>query len=296
MGTCSCASRHENIFLPREAEIMRAARATETEKHFTLKMKDGAMAYAPGQILEVSLHGYGEIPIGFASSPTRGEGDPSASRRPAAAPGCRTFDIVVRTVGRVSTAINRLEQGQSLFVRGPLGNGFNLNLLRGHPVLVVAAGIGLCPTRSLIQYILDRRGEFGPFTLFFGVKHPKEQLFLDDLARWRVSSDVAYLETVDRPDENWKGNVGVITTLFRKTRFTPDTRVVVCGPPVMYRFVIAELDGMRIPHENIFLDLERRMKCGIGKCGHCQVNDKYVCLDGPVFSYAEVENLEELFS
>ncbi len=280
MGTCSCASRYDNIFLPREAEIVRAMRVTETEKHFTLKMKDGAMAYAPGQILEVGLHGYGEIPIGFASSPTR----------------IHTFDIVVRTVGRVSTALNRLEQGQSLFVRGPLGNGFDLDVLRGHPVLVVAAGIGLCPTRSLIQYILDRRSEFGHFTLFFGVKHPKEQLFLDDLKRWRESKDVEFLETVDRPDEHWKGNIGVITTLFRKTRFTPDTRVVVCGPPIMYKFVIAELDGIGIPHEHIFVDLERRMKCGLGKCGHCQMNDKYVCLDGPVFSYAEVEHLEELFS
>ncbi len=280
MGTCSCASRYDNVFLPREAEIIRAARVTETEKHFTLKMKDGAMQYAPGQILEVSVHGYGEIPIGFASSPTR----PS------------TFDIVVRTVGRVSTAINTLDAGKSLFVRGPLGKGFNLDLLRGHPVLIVAAGIGLCPTRSLIQYILDRRSEFGAFTLFFGVKHPKEQLFLDDLGRWRASKDVDFHETVDRPDEKWTGNVGVITTLFRKVKVTPDTRVVVCGPPVMYKFVIAELDAVGIPHGNIFVDLERRMKCGIGKCGHCQMNDKYVCLDGPVFSYAEVEHLEELFS
>ena len=293
MGTCSCASLHENIFLPREAEIIRAARVTETEKHFTLKMKDGSMQYAPGQILEVSVHGYGEIPIGFASSPTRGEGGaPNA----AAALGCRTFDIVVRTVGRVSTAVNRLDKGESLFVRGPLGKGFNLDLLRGHPVLIAAAGIGLCPTRSLIQYILDRRSEFDRFTLFFGVKHPKEQLFLDDLARWRTSADVEFLETVDRPDEAWKGHVGVITTLFRKATFTRDTRVVVCGPSIMYKFVIAELDGIGIPHENIFVDLERRMKCGIGKCGHCQMNDKYVCLDGPVFSFAEVEHLEELFS
>ena len=173
MGTCSCASRYDNIFLPREAEILRAARVTETEKHFTLKMKEGAMHYAPGQILEVGLHGYGEIPIGFASSPTRPH----------------TFDIVVRTVGRVSTAVNKLEKGDSLFVRGPLGTGFNLDLLRGNPVLIVAAGIGLCPTRSLIQYILDRRHEFGRFTLFFGCRSPKEQLFHDDLNRWRESAD-----------------------------------------------------------------------------------------------------------
>jgi sulfhydrogenase subunit gamma (sulfur reductase) len=280
MGTCSCASRYDNIFLPREAEILRATRVTETEKHFTLKMKDGAMQYAPGQILEVGLLGYGEIPIGFASSPTRPN----------------TFDIVVRTVGRVSTAVTRLDKGDSVFVRGPLGTGFSLDLLRGNPVLIVAAGIGLCPTRSLIQYITDRRSEFGRFVLFFGCRTPKEQLFLDDLKRWREGSDVEFYETVDRPDETWKADVGVITTLFKKVSVTPNTRVVVCGPPVMYKFVIAELDGIGIPHDHIFVDLERRMKCGLGKCGHCQMNDKYVCLDGPVFSYAQVEHLEELFS
>jgi sulfhydrogenase subunit gamma (sulfur reductase) len=292
MGTCSCASGYENIFLPREAEIVTAARVTELEKHFTLKMRDGAMQYAPGQILEVSVNGYGEIPIGFASSPTREGGVPNA----APALGCRSFDIVVRTVGRVSTAVNRLEQGQSLFVRGPLGKGFKVDEMKGHPVLVVAAGIGLCPTRSLIQYILDCRSEFDRFTLFYGVKTPMEQLFLDDLKRWRASADVEFLETVDRADETWKGNVGVITTLFPRTEITPDTRVVICGPPVMYKFVVAELDGIGVPHEHIYVDLERRMKCGLGKCGHCQMNDKYVCLDGPVFSLAEVEHLEELFS
>ncbi len=270
----------DNVFLPREAVIVRATQITQAEKHFTLRMREGTMRFQPGQILEVSVNGYGEIPIGFASSPTRQA----------------TFDIVVRTVGRVSAAVNRLESGDSLFVRGPLGHGFDIDAMRGHPVLVVAGGIGLCPTRSLIQYILDRRSEFGDFKLFFGAKTPQEQLFLDDLAKWRHSDDVEYYETVDRPDASWKGNVGVITTLFRKTEISPDTRVVVCGPPVMYKFVIAELEGLRIPHSNIYLDLERRMKCGIGKCGHCQINDTYVCIDGPVFSYDRIENLEEAFS
>ena len=275
------ASVEPNIFLPREATILRAEKVTATEKHFTLQMADGApMEFAPGQILEVSLHGYGEIPIGFASSPTRKN----------------TFDIVVRTVGRVSSAVNRLEKSQSLFVRGPLGKGFQLDQLRGHPVLIVAGGIGLCPTRSLIQYILDRRSEFGPFTLFFGARTPKEQLFLDDLARWRAADDVAYYETVDRGDPDWKGNVGVITTLFKKAAIAQDTRVIICGPPVMYKFVMMELDRLHIPHDHVFVDLERRMKCGLGKCGHCQINEKYVCFDGPVFAYDQIEHLEEAFA
>ncbi len=270
----------ENIFMPREATIVRAEQATPTEKHFTLAMKDGrAMEFQPGQIVELGLFGYGEIPIGFASSPTRTE----------------SFDLVVRSVGRVSKAINRLTGGDSVWVRGPLGHGFDLAGLRGQDVLIVAGGIGLCPTRSLIQYILDRRDEFGRFILFYGTREPCLQLFRDDLACWRGADDVEYFETVDVGDDTWTGNVGVITTLFPKVELTPETRAVVCGPPIFYRFVVRELDLIGVPRENVFVDLERRMKCGVGKCGHCQINDKYVCVDGPVFSFAEVQDLEEAF-
>ena len=270
----------ENIFLPREATIVRSVQATPTETHFTLKMADGQpMEYEPGQIVELSLFGYGEIPIGIASSPTRKN----------------TFDLVVRSVGRVSGAVGKLDKGESVYVRGPLGHGFPLTELRGHDVLIVAGGIGLCPTRSLIQYILDRRDEFKRFVLFYGAREPGLQLFTDDLAKWRTANDVEYYETVDKSDPSWSGNVGVITTLFPQVELTPQTRAVICGPPIFYRFVIRELDMIGIPRENVFADLERRMKCGVGKCGHCQINDKYVCVDGPVFSFADVQALEEAF-
>jgi NAD(P)H-flavin reductase len=268
----------ENIFLPREAKIVRTAQPTPMERHFTLKMADGKpMKFEPGQIVELSLFGYGEIPLGLASSPTRES----------------TFDLFVRTVGRVSTALTRMENGQSLYVRGPLGRGFDLQKLRGHDVIIIAGGIGLCPTRSLIQYILDRRSEFKRFILFYGARDPKQQLFLEDLADWRQSKDIEYFETVDKGDPSWKGNVGVITTLFPKVKLGPDTRAVICGPPVMFRFVIRELDKIGVARENIFVDLERRMKCAVGKCGHCQINDKYVCVDGPVFSFSEIQDLKE---
>ena len=270
----------ENIFMPREATIVRCVQATPTEKHFTLKMTDGQpIEYEPGQIVELSLFGYGEIPIGVASSPTR----------------TKTFDLVVRAVGRVSGAVTKLGQGDQVFVRGPLGHGFDLTRLRGQDVLIVAGGIGICPTRSLIQYILDRRGEFKRFILFYGAREPGLQLFTDDLAKWRSTHDVEFYETVDKGDPGWAGNVGVITTLFPKVELSPNTRAVICGPPIFYRFVIRELDMIGIPRENVLVDLERRMKCGVGKCGHCQINDKYVCVDGPVFSFADVQGLEEAF-
>ena len=282
--TCACGGKavakdaKPNIFLPQEAKIIRVEKTTEAERIFTLRLADESrMKFEPGQILEVGLMGYGEIPLGLASSPTRE----------------KTFDIVVRSVGRVSQAINCLGQGDTLQVRGPWGKGFPLENLRGHDLLIIAGGIGLCPTRSLIQYALDRRQEFKRFILFYGARDPKQQLFLADLADWRKSKDVEYHETVDKGDLSWKGNVGVITSLFNKTKIDPGARVVICGPPIMFKFVIRELDKLGIAHSNIYVDLERRMKCGVGKCGHCQMNDKYVCTDGPVFAVSEIEHLEE---
>lgn len=273
-----CLCEKESLFLPRQAKILHISQPTESERHFTLQMTDGEpFEFEPGQILEVGVMGYGEIPIGIASSPTR--------------PG--TFDIVVRTVGRVTTAINNKNVGDTLTVRGPLGHGFPVDELRGKDVLIVAGGIGLCPTRSLIQYIMDTREDFGRFVLFYGARDPLQLLFTEDRVQWRASKVVEYHETVDRADVHWSGNVGVIPTLFHKVHIAPETRVVICGPPVMFRYVIAELDAIGVPRENIYVDLERRMKCGVGKCGHCQINDKYVCIDGPVFTFAEIESLEE---
>ena len=269
---------HESLFVPREARIIHTSQTTATEKHFTLQLADGGtLDFVPGQILEVGVMGYGEIPIGLASSPTRRYG----------------FEIVVRTVGRVSTAINSKDVGDSLWIRGPLGHGFDLDALRGQNVLIVAGGIGICPTRSLIQYVADRREEFGRFVLFYGARDPMQLLFPEDRGVWRAAYGIEYHETVDRADVSWTGNVGVITTLFKTTHLEQDTRVVICGPPVMFEFVIRELDAIGIPRENIYVDLERRMKCGVGKCGHCQINDKYCCIDGPVFTYSEIQALEE---
>jgi sulfhydrogenase subunit gamma (sulfur reductase) len=278
-STGSQAVEHENLFLPREAKILRTSKPTATEKHFTLQLADRtALDFVPGQILEVGVMGFGESPIGIASTPTRPD----------------SFDIVVRTVGRVTTAINSKEVGDSLWIRGPLGHGFDLDELRGQNVLIVAGGIGLCPTRSLVQYILDRRDEFGRFTLFYGARDPMQLLFSECRNEWRGSGVMDYHETVDRADMTWTGNVGVIPTLFHKTtHLDPDTRVVICGPPVMFKYVLDECDKLGIPRENIFVDLERRMKCGVGKCGHCQINDKYCCIDGPVFTFATIHELEE---
>lgn len=275
-----CDCNNDNLFLPQVCDIIDAKMITSSEKHFTLKLQNGGkLNYQPGQILEVGKFGYGEIPLGLASSPSNGNG---------------TFDLVVRVLGKVSKALGDLKTGDTVTVRGPLGNGFPVEDFKGNDVLIVAGGIGLCPVRSMILYILDNRDDFGKFTLFFGAKSPSELLFEEDLEVWRCNKCMQYLETVDVPDKAWSGNVGVITTLFPKAEdLHADTRVIVCGPPIMYKFVIGELDKIGIPRSNVYVDLERRMKCGVGKCGHCQINDQYVCMDGPVFRFSDIENLEE---
>ncbi len=225
---CTCNHSDESIFLPQVAEIIDAQMITASEKHFKLKLQNGErFDYEPGQIVEAGLFGYGEVPLGLASSPTNGE----------------SFDLVVRVLGKVTKALGELTAGDTMTIRGPLGNGFPVDEFKGNDVLIIAGGIGLCPVRSMIEYILHHRDDFGKFTLFFGAKTPSDLLFEEDLEAWRCESCMDYLETVDTPDAAWKGNVGVITTLFDKAKdITPETKVIICGPPIMYKFVIAELD------------------------------------------------------
>jgi NAD(P)H-flavin reductase len=164
----------------------------------------------------------------------------------------------------------------------------------GKDILFVCAGLGLAPLRSLINQVLDERGKYDRVIILYGCKHPSEILFQDELDEWAARSDVEFHMTVDRADENWKGNVGGITTLFPKIKvYARNTVAAVVGPPVVYRFALMELLGKGIPEGNIWMSLERRMKCGVGKCGHCQMNHVYTCQSGPWFSYTEIKGIEE---
>jgi NAD(P)H-flavin reductase len=166
--------------------------------------------------------------------------------------------------------------------------------MKGKDILLIAGGIGLFPLRSLIQYVLDKRENYGRIMLLLGARSPTERMFTEELEEWLRSPAIEYMETVDKGDENWTGNVGVITTLIPKVRVdAKNTIAVVVGPPVMYRFVINELKKLGLADEHIVLSLERRMKCGVGKCGHCQINGVYVCQEGPVFSLEQLRGLRE---
>jgi sulfhydrogenase subunit gamma (sulfur reductase) len=194
----------------------------------------------------------------------------------------------------VTNALHRMKPGSTVGIRGPFGNGFPVDKMRGKDLLLVPAGIGLAPLRSLIHQVLDERDSFGRFIILYGARDASLLLFKDELAQWGARDDVELHVTVDRGDESWGGNVGVITTLFPRITVNPrDTVAVTVGPPVMYRFVLIEFLSKGIQDSRIFLSLERRMKCGLGKCGHCQINSVYVCQKGPVFSYAQLKELPE---
>jgi len=266
-------------YQPTLAEVVKIEQLTEREKLFTLHLEDGRdLGHRAGQFVEVSVFGIGEAPISVTSSPTRNG----------------TFELCVRQVGDVTGALHRMKPGATVGVRGPFGNGFPLDKMRGKDLLFAPGGIGLPPLRSVINQVLDERESFGRVIILYGARNPSELLFRDELAQWEARDDVEFHITVDRGDESWTGNVGVITTLFPKITINPrNTVAMTVGPPVMYRFVLMELLSKGIQDGNIFLSLERRMKCGLGKCGHCQINNVYVCQKGPVFSYAQLKELPE---
>ena len=273
------AEQLSSPYVPEKATIKKITQLTETEKLFLLSIDSGrSLGHAPGQFVEVSLFGIGEGPISISSPPARDN----------------TFELGVRAAGNLTRALHGLKAGDALGIRGPFGHGFPVENLMGKDLLFVAGGIGLVPLRSLIKYSLEHRDAFGRIIILFGARSPQERLFTDELAAWSKRSDIEFLETVDRSDDGWKGNVGVITTLFKKITIEPrKTAVMIVGPPVMYKYALLEVKEKEVPRNNIWLSLERRMKCGLGKCGHCQINNYYVCQEGPVFAYPQIEEKEE---
>ncbi len=269
-----------SIYQPIMLSILEITSMTEMEKVFTIELPFPiSLDHRPGQFVQVSVLGVGEAPISISSSPSRSKS---------------SFELCVRRAGALTNALHALSPGDVVGVRGPFGRGFPIERFRGKDILFAPGGLGLAPLRSVINEVLDDRSNYGRIIILYGARQPAEMLFKDELKEWATREDVELHLTVDQADEKWKGNVGVITTLFADIQVSPrNTVAITCGPPVMYRFVLMELLGMGIPEGNIWLSLERRMKCGVGKCGHCQMDHIYVCQDGPAFSYAEIRHLEE---
>ncbi|MFO8059273.1 MAG: FAD/NAD(P)-binding protein [Bacillota bacterium] len=250
---------------------------TDLETWYHLRFKSGLeLGHDPGQFVQVSVFGVGVAPISVTSAPSMTDG----------------FELCIRHVGNVTNAMRRMKAGDVVGIRGPFGRGFDAAAAEGMDLLFVAGGLGLVPLRSLINTVLDRREAYGRVIIFYGARSPDALLFREELGKWEDDPSVEYHVTVDVTDDTWRGNVGVVTTLFSRVTLNADrTAAFICGPDIMFRFVVQETERIGIPDEMIFLSLERRMKCGVGKCGHCQEGSAFVCRDGPCFSYAEIKEL-----
>ena len=270
----------DNLYLPHPAQVIRVieenAQIKTFELTFTNPFHHNSCRYHPGQFMMVSIPHQGEAPISIASTPTR--------------PG--SLELSVRKAGRLTTAMHGLQEGDQVGLRGPYGRPFPTEALRGRDLIFVAGGIGLAPLRSLINFCLDHRADYGAITLLYGSRSPLDVAFKSDLAAWQQAVGMECLLTVDQTAAGWQGAVGVVTHLL--PRIHPDparSTALVCGPSVMIRAVMTELTRMGLSDHDIITTLERHMKCGVGICRHCHLDSTLVCVDGPVFTLAQLRDV-----
>lgn len=264
--------------LPQRYRVQRVRR--EIPDTFTMELEpvdgDEIPAFATGQFNMLYVFGVGEIPISISGDPARG----------------KPLTHTTRAVGTVSKAMYGLKAGAVVGVRGPFGSAWPIVDAQGKDVVIVAGGIGLAPLRSVMYHVIARREEYGKVALLYGARTPEDILYQRDLERWRTHFDVDVHVTVDHATSAWRGSVGVVTRLIARAAFEPlNTLALVCGPEVMMRFTVAELEKRGVAKEEIYISMERNMKCAVGFCGHCQYGPNFVCRDGPVFQYSRVQSL-----
>ena len=260
----------ENIYMPFKSKILNIQKHTETDYTFRMEFEG---VVKPGQFFEVSIPKFGESPISVSEI---GEG---------------YIDLTIRRVGLVTDVIHSFFVGGTLFLRGPYGNGFDVNLYKDKEVIVAAGGTGLAPVKGIVDYFAKHPQESKKFNLISGFKSPKDILFKDDLKAWAESINV--ILTVDSAEESYPGNIGLITKYVSDipVENIDEVQVIVVGPPIMMKFTVAEFIKRGVKEENIWVSYERKMCCGVGKCGHCKIDDTYICLEGPVFNYMDAVHL-----
>lgn len=271
--------------LPHWAEIVEIKNEAPGISTYWLRFQDEAVrkgyTFRPGQFNMIYVPGYGDVAISISSDPSRTD----------------LIGHTVRAAGSVTNKISRMKVGDTVGLRGPFGTSWPLQTYKGNDIVISTGGIGLPPLRPALYEIIRNRGEYGRVVVLYGARTPADLQFSDEFAAWEKAG-IEMMVTVDRADESWTGQVGVVPILFYRLRMDPHKSVVfTCGPEIMIRFVIFEALARRIPAERIFVSLERNMKCGLGQCGHCQVGPFFVCKDGPVFSFADLQpyyNVEEL--
>jgi NAD(P)H-flavin reductase len=258
-------------YVPAPLPIARAVRELPEVFTWTFEVP-GGFAFRPGQFNMLYVHGVGEVPISIS-------GDPEAPER---------LVHTIRAVGAVTRAMARLGAGDVLGVRGPYGSAWPIEDARGRDVLVIAGGLGLAPLRPAILRLLAHRADYGRVTILYGARSPADLLYREELERWRGRFDVRLEAIVDRAGRDWFGPVGVVPRLLDGVPIEPDDAAFVCGPEIMMRFVVRELERRGLPQGAIWISVERSMKCGVGLCGHCQLAGSFVCKDGPVYRFDRI--------
>ena len=258
-----------------------SSRRKETKDTFTLTLKPPkgtALKYLPGQFNMLYHFGSGEVPISISASPqTKKE-----------------IIHTIRAVGSVTQGLERLRTGDMIGIRGPFGTSWPVDKALGKDLLVIAGGIGLAPLRPVVQHFIKHRKKFGSGTLLYGVRQPADLLFKSEHSKWKKAG-LQMQVTVDAPDKNWKGNVGVVTTLIDSAKTHPSsTLALLCGPELMMKFCVKALLARGYAEDNIYVSMERNMKCAVGFCGHCQYGPKFICKDGPVFKYPDIKQYLEI--
>ena len=275
-----------NPYVPYPVDVRKITAENEAKdiKTFELVFHDDAdreqFAFQCGQFAELSILGAGECPIGIASSPMEAD----------------HVQFTVKKMGVVTNALHNLEEGATMGVRGPYGNGFPMEMLEGSNIVIVAGGFAFTTLRSLTRYILhpENRERFGELTVIYGARSPGELIYKDDLEAWAKLPDINLNVTVDAGEEGWTGMVGYVPTVLKEVAPSASNAVaVVCGPPIMIKFSLPVLGELGFSTDRILNSLEMRMKCGIGKCGRCNIGEKYVCIDGPVFTLAELQQMPQ---
>ncbi|UEL47932.1 MULTISPECIES: anaerobic sulfite reductase subunit AsrB [Terrisporobacter] len=260
-----------NAYIPVAAPIIRIVKHTEIE--WTFRVETSTKNVLPGKFYEISIPKYGESPISVSGY------------------GESYIDFTIRNVGKVTSELFNYKVGDKFFIRGPYGNGFDVSLYEGREVVIVAGGSGLAPVRGIVEHFYHNPEKFKSFKLIVGFKSPKDLLFKDDLKKWSEKLDI--LVTVDKAEEEYEGNVGLVTKYIPKLNIedVSNMSAIVVGPPMMMKFTVGEFLKKDLDEKNIWVSYERKMCCGVGKCGHCKMDDTYICIDGPVFDYSYAKNL-----
>ena len=275
--SCNC---HEDPLVPEIAVVKDVREQTDDVKTLQVVKPDGGLPFEfkPGQCAMLSVPPIGEAIFSVTSSPTQ-----------------RDFlEFSIKDVGEVTRHLHDLEEGTEIGIRGPQGNNFPVDKFKDNDLLFIGGGIGLAPLRSVINYTLDNRSDYGKIDIVYGARSPRDFLYSKELYQdWPNADNTDVYLTVDEEHEDWNGNVGFVPQYLEDLAFSEDKLALVCGPPIMIKFVLEILEKMGFEKEQVYTTLELKMKCGVGKCGRCNIGDKYVCKDGPVFRFDELDELPD---